>query len=171
MPVCPDNYVFSSKALDRPKMSQSFLDLFPSEAKIYSLVRNFNKPNYRGARLPISKFPIHVWASKLRNYDDRQLLEFLQFGWPVGYEGENIPCLNLGNHPSSTNYESHIDNYLSKELSLGALKGPFPVSPFEWLRLNPLMTRPKKDSDNRRVILDLSFPLGHSVNSEINKNI
>ena len=146
VPVCPDTYFFSSNVLDRPKMSQSFLDLFPNEARIYSLVRNFEKPNYRGARIPISKFPMSVWAEKLANYDDRQLIEFLQFGWPVGYEGDGIPCLNLRNHPSSTNYQLHIENYLSKELSMGALKGPFPVSPFEWLRLNPLMTRPKKDS-------------------------
>ena len=32
------------------------------------------------------------------------------------------------------------------------------------------MTREKKDSPDRRVILDLSFPVGHSVNSEIHKH-
>ena len=168
IPICPDNYLKSLQSLDRPKIAQCFLDLFPTEAKIYSVVRNFNKPNYLGARLNLNRFPIDKWKSKLYDYEDQQLIQFLDFGWPVG---DNLPTLGLPNHPSSTNYGEHIITYVNKECSFGALKGPFDSHPFEWLRLNPLMTRPKKDSTNRRVILDLSFPLGNSVNSEIDKCI
>ena len=39
--------------------------------------------------------------------------------------------------------------------------GPIRFSPF------PTMMRPKRDSDKLRVILDLSYPLGRSVNSSI----
>ena len=46
--------------------------------------------------------------------------------------------------------------------------GPFEHSPFTpWNRTNPLMTRPKRDSQDRRVILDLSYPEGASVNAQI----
>ena len=102
VPVCPDVYARSTEVLERPKLSQTLLELFPKEAHIYSIVRNFNKPNYRGARLPISKFPIDTWKEKLSNYEDQQLLDFLEFGWPVGYESHNLPTLDLNNHPSFT---------------------------------------------------------------------
>ena len=36
--------------------------------------------------------------------------------------------------------------------------------------MNPLMSRPKRDFSERRVILDLSFPDGQSVNSGIPSN-
>ena len=48
------------------------------------------------------------------------------------------------------------------------MRGPFTAPLFnEWWRTNPLLTRPKKDSLDLRVILDLSFPEGSSVNSHI----
>lgn len=47
--------------------------------------------------------------------------------------------------------------------------GPFTSTPFlPWTRLSPMMTRPKKDSLKRRVIVDMSFPEGSAVNDGIN---
>ena len=38
--------------------------------------------------------------------------------------------------------------------------GPFDYPPFTpWCQINPILTRPKKDSTSRRVIMDLSWPL------------
>lgn len=46
--------------------------------------------------------------------------------------------------------------------------GPADDIPFiPWTRISPLMTCPKKESDNRRVIVDLSYPDGQAVNSGI----
>ena len=53
------------------------------------------------------------------------------------------------------------------ELDIFALCGPFPKPPFDAFQINPLMTAPKKHSDMRRVILDLSHPDGASINSGI----
>ena len=36
--------------------------------------------------------------------------------------------------------------------------------------VSPLNTVPKKDSSDRRVVLDLSFPMGESVNDAIPKD-
>ena len=38
--------------------------------------------------------------------------------------------------------------------------GPYRDPPIQGLHTSPLMTKPKKDSDNRRVIMDLSWPAG-----------
>ena len=65
----------------------------------------------------------------------------------------------------------HIDKYIRVESEHGALMGPFQSSPFEgWFRTNPLMTRPKRDSVDMCVILDLSYPRDSSVNAGIPSN-
>jgi hypothetical protein len=61
-------------------------------------------------------------------------------------------------------------NYLKKEASYGAIIGPFKNNPFvNELKISPLNTVTKRDSPERRVILDLSFPSGKSVNDHISK--
>ena len=50
--------------------------------------------------------------------------------------------------------------------------GPFNHQPFkQWTQINPLMTRPKKNTTERRVIMDLSWPKppGVSVNGHTPK--
>ena len=49
--------------------------------------------------------------------------------------------------------------------------GPFTIPPFvNRIGISPLSTRPKCESMERRIILDLSFLPGHSVNDGINKD-
>ena len=49
--------------------------------------------------------------------------------------------------------------------------GPFQKIPFTGrIGIFPLSTRPKKGSADRRVILDLSFPMGEAVNYGIPKD-
>ena len=45
--------------------------------------------------------------------------------------------------------------------------GPFTSLAIENLHSSPFMTRDKSSSTNRRVIIDLNWPLGHSVNSGV----
>ena len=50
-------------------------------------------------------------------------------------------------------------NYLKKEASYGAIIGPFKNNQFvSELKISPLNTVTKRDSPERRVILDISFP-------------
>ena len=48
--------------------------------------------------------------------------------------------------------------------------GPFVEPPVVPMHVSPVMTRPKKDSDVRRIVVDLSWPRGYSVNDGIHKN-
>ena len=48
--------------------------------------------------------------------------------------------------------------------------GPFLFPPFGDPRYSPLNSVPKKDSSERRLILDLSFPSGRSINDGISKD-
>ena len=94
----------------------------------------------------------------------------LEFGFPSGHLATEVPDLGLVNHASATRNPVQVGKFIEKEISHGALAGPFSDPPFtQWYRNNPLMTRPKRDSDELRVILDLSFPTGSSVNSHVSR--
>ena len=68
-------------------------------------------------------------------------------------------------------FPSEIKSYLESELCKGTVLGPFKENPFQTqLLLSPLNTVPKHDTNERRIILDLSFPKGHAVNDFIPKD-
>ena len=61
---------------------------------------------------------------------------------------------------------------LKKKIETGAAIGPFDESPFgKDTFLSPLNSVPKKQSEERRLILDLSFPQGNSINDGTDKDI
>ncbi len=101
---------------------------------------------------------------------DSELVDFLEFGWPVGYLGSKWAVSALVNHKGATDYPTEIDEYLAKEIKLGAILGLFDENPLcVPLFVSPLHTVPK-DKTVHRVISDLSFPKRYSVNSGISKD-
>ena len=88
----------------------------------------------------------------------------------MDYSRAHPPSPSHTNHSSATAFPQDIRRYIKKEIFYGSIAGPFPQPPFTpWFQTNPLMSRPKKDSTDRRVILDLSWPLDFSVNDGIDK--
>ena len=71
------------------------------------------------------------------------------------------------NHNSANQYPDHVSHYLQEEIQYGAIAGPFRVPPLGKLHVSPFMTRDKSSSEHRRVIIDLSWPVGQSVNSGV----
>ena len=60
---------------------------------------------------------------------------------------------------------------MKKESNYKAIVGPFKSNPFfEPMAISPINSVPKKDSLERRVIVDLSFPENNSVNDGILKD-
>ena len=146
--------------------------LNPVHMDIYQKVRSTNVPNYLSARIPVqSQINCDAWDLFLTDYHDNDICHFLRFGWPSNYTAPNPPNPTLKNHPSALAYASEVDRFIDKELSKGALLGPFAAPPFApWTQVSPLMTAEKKDSHRRRVIIDLSFPEGGSVNDGVARN-
>lgn len=74
------------------------------------------------------------------------------------------------NHASALNYPHHVDQFISMEVSIGGVIGPMKEPPFrEWTHVSPLMTR-EKGSEQRRVIIDVSYPEENSINAYMYKN-
>ena len=132
-------------------------------------------PNYKGLRIPLeSKLNIPQWRSFLEDYPDNVIVDYLEFGWPVGYDYEKygFPVSQLRNHSGAINYPDELDIYLEAELARHSIAGPFISPPFSGrLAISPLNSVPKKDSAERRIILDLSWPLNTSVNIGIDKSL
>ena len=136
--------------------------------RIYNVVSLTGRHNFAGARQRIpSGLCITAWRGYLRDYHDQGLVDYLAYGWPVNFNRATPLCSTLVNHPTATNFAGDVEAYIRTELGLGALAGPFDEPPVPFLHVSPLMTRPKKDSELRRVIADLSWPPGGSVNEGI----
>lgn len=153
-----------------PVPTTSALERFPEFMTQYVAIKQTALPNYLSAKIPVSSaLNIPQWEQALQNYHDSQLCDHLRYGWPVGYLKPDPPVSIQVNHRSALEFPDHIEKFIHTELSHDALVGPFTEPPFfPWARTSPLMTRPKKNSKDRRVIIDLSFPAGRDVNSGIN---
>lgn len=141
----------------------------PQFAQLYDAVKSHQVPNFVHW-IPVSSgLNVQNWVTLLSQYHDNEICHFLQFGWPLGFYSDIIPTSVNKNHPSALAHPEHIQEFIKTEVTFGALVGPINCSPFTpWFRLSPLMTRPKKGSTQRRVIVDLSYPEGIAVNSGIN---
>ncbi|VDH91426.1 Hypothetical predicted protein [Mytilus galloprovincialis] len=143
--------------------------------EIHNQIVQSGYPNYLGCRIPVkSGINVDFFRENLIDYDDEIICEFLQFGAPIGYQGEmlNEGSSKVKNHKGATDFHDEILAYLLKEATYGAIIGPFDKNPFSChFKISPLNSVYKKDSVERRVILDLSFPPGRSVNDFISKDV
>ena len=130
-------------------------------------------PNAWGARIPVeSNWNIQLFDSLLHNYHDREVITWLKYGWPIS-RPPNIPdpVPVYENHASAVMHPDSIHKYLQKEMERGAICGPFKEVPFNSkVGVSPLSMRPKRDSQERRIITDLSWPEDNSVNDGIAKD-
>ena len=118
-----------------------------------------------------SRLNISYIRQKILNYSDYEVFDFLEYGWPVGYNGSSFRSSSCRNHTGATDFPEQSTSYLIKEASYQAVVEPFKDNPFnEPIALSPLNSVPEKDSSERRVIVELRFPEGESVNFVILKD-
>ena len=170
MPPSPFDYVSSLHAI-WPVTVKDAWGGFELYREIYDEVRDTGIPNYLLSRKPVlSGLCIQNWRDLFQGYGDKALVDLLEFGWPVDYTRVNPPKASTVNHCRDEDSDLHIRDFIAKELEMGGLIGPFVKPPFEpWFQTSPLMTKPKRNSDKKRIIVDLSFPKGDSVNAGIVK--
>ena len=114
---------------------------------------------------------ITAWRFYLRDYFDQQLLDLIEFSFPLDFDRACSLSSSDGNHTSAVKYPSHVEEYLLEELNHNAILGPLdsPPPPFH-IHVSPFMIRKKSVSNKRRTIIDLSWPKGLSVNDRVTKD-
>ena len=126
-------------------------------------------PNALSLKIPVpSNLTIAVWRNTLHSYHDLALVDFLEFGWPINYVADSRPQPVNRNHPSAIKHAFAVRKFINNKVNLQATAGPFRSNPLDCqLIISPLLTVPKKDSINRRVVMDPSYPPNCSVNDRI----
>lgn len=110
-----------------------------------------------------------ILAHELSGYPN-DLYSYIVDGFTFGF---SIGCTTFTPPAYSNNHASILRNKtvgrekISKELKLGRIAGPFSAPPFHDLVCSPLGLVPKKTPNEYRIIHDLSFPEGASVNNHI----
>ena len=136
------------------------------------IVRESKQHNYVGEQIQVNhKLNFKYLENKLQNYNDKDVIKFLKFGWPLNAINTDINTNVPPNQKGAREYPEELKKYVEAEIKLGSIIGPFKYNPFgKFSRVSPLDTREKRDTDEKRVILNLSYPFsGGSVNESISK--
>ena len=113
---------------------------------------------------------MQAWKDNLAEYWDQQLCQLVEFGFLLGFSRScDLRCDKV-NHKSAVEFPRDVDTYIAEELHYAALLGPFKEPPIPNSHCSPFMTQAKPSSDRGRVIIDLSWSLGASVNAGIDKD-
>ena len=154
------------------KASSGVINELPNYCPItaHNIVANSGKPNFQQARIKVdTQLHLHEWQKQLQGYWDTQLIDLLMFGFPLDFNRASPLRWEGENHKSAIEYHADIEAYLAEEKSFNAIVGPFKDHPCPNGHISPFMSREKPEANTRRVIIDLSWPLGQSVNSGIDK--
>ena len=177
--AAPDN----SKCITQNRPLFGFIPIYGLKSRVYDhkdnpectdiiavhkQLRADGRHNFAGLQIPISSKLNHgKWAQYLVDYWDWQLPLLIKFGFPLDFDRNSVIINQEVNHKSALDYPDHVDTYLREEIDNKAMLGPYKDSPIENLHISPFMTRDKANSVNRRVIIDLSWPHGGSVNAGV----
>lgn len=90
-------------------------------------------------------------------------------GFHIPFQGDLSQRPVPGNHPSILQNMLVATEMIHREHQLDRIAGPFLTPPFQDLVVSPLGLIPKKEPGKFRIIHDLSFPKGNSINFGIPK--
>ena len=119
-----------------------------------------------------------MWKSYLFKYPICQLVEFfllgLTKGFCIGFDYAFTTTLKSAksNMESTCFHAEVVDEYLQTEISLGHVAGPFPLDVIPDGHVSRFEVIPKNHQPNKwQLIVDLSYPTGHSVNDGISPRL
>ena len=138
---------------------------------LHKKIKDSGDYNFMKSQITVtSQLNPEVWESLLTDYWDNQLCSLIRFEFPLDFQRDNPLKSNLDNHTSAKIYPQDVEAYLAEEIGYEAILGPFKEPPLQDLHVSPFMTREKPNAPHRRVIIDLSFPKGLSVNAGIGRD-
>ena len=112
------------------------------------------------------------WSRRLRHHPDNDFTRYILRGIELGFHIGADPSVKLKsaskNMLSALQHPEIIDEYLEKEVQLGNILGPFSPATAPVAHINRFGVIPKKHQPGKwRLITDLSYPEGASVNDSI----
>ena len=119
-----DNLQFTFIGPDRQTPNNSDLASYIQMARA---IKATGVPNYQMARFPVqSNLNIDALRRRLMDYPNKFLIQYLTFGFPLSLSKDSSPTsTDAVNHHSAIQYQAAVNDYLSKEITKGAILGPF----------------------------------------------
>ena len=114
---------------------------------------------------------ISLFKTLLHDHPDPGMVQYLVDGLTHGFDigATQVPNMSRPkNHRSALDHPDDVSKAIKKELNNGHIAGPFTAPPLHNLHCSPLGAR-AKDDGSYRLIMDLSYPFGDSVNEHISK--
>ena len=115
---------------------------------------------------------LDYWRTQLKGHPDSDfvntILQFVGDGIPTLYKG---PITNIisDSWPSARQHFSEVQTFINDNVAAGNITGPLSQPP-DGFRASPLGAFQRKTSKKIRVIHDLSWPPGRSVNDHISSS-
>ena len=115
---------------------------------------------------------ITSWRSRLASHPDQSFAAYVLSGiensFRIGFRRGQCLVSAKKNMPSATDHLEVVEQYIHKEQAAGRFLGPFPPSAFPHIHVSHFGIIPKGRAPRSwRLITDLSFPTGASVNDGI----
>ena len=125
------------------------IDLCPAALELHKLIRQSGCPSFLGAGIPVmSNLNIDEWKLHLSDYWDKQIVDLLEFSFPLDFERGTVLSSTEKIHASAEQFVSHVQTYIQEAVKHGALLGPFDLKAIE-LHVSLFIIRDKPDSDTR----------------------
>ena len=137
-------------------------------------VRDSGHHNFEKCKIKVnSNWDTELMKTWLQDYHDSDIMDYINYGWPLNAHNTAEVTEVPSNQQGALQHHEEMKRYIKKELEHGSIIGPFKSNPFDKsARFSPIDTRPKRNSDQLRVIMNLSYPHEgeKSVNHSINKD-
>lgn len=117
-----------------------------------------------------------AWREALQGHPDAEFAQYIvhgiEKGFHIGFNHELCSCRPASNNLiSASQHPAVVEEYLGKELREGRMAEVTDPAGLIGLQISPFGVIPKKDPGKWRLIVDLSFPEGASVNDGIDKSV
>ena len=142
-------------------------DIKSTSIQLHNVIAASGKHNFLGDQINVKSQLIHICGM----LTCKIIPLLIRFGFPVDFDRTSVLKSLEDNHSSARLFPKDIEAYLDEEIKHGAILGPFAAPPLNNLHISPMMTREKPNASHHRVIIDLSFPQGLSVNTGVTKDI
>ena len=137
-----------------------------------------NPPRQLSAELAEIATPLkeQAWRQALADHPDKEFASYIvqgiTNGFHIGFNYEKITCQAASTNLISTKqHPMVVEEYLAKELKEGRIAEVSDPMGLTGLQISPFGVIPKKVPGKWRLIVDLSFPDGASVNDGIEKSL
>jgi len=131
-------------------------------------------PTARAVNTPLI---VNNWEAMLADHPNRPLINFflsgITEGFHIGFKEQSTPLKSAKRNLScALQHPETVENYLTDEITLGRVAGPFQESLLPQAHISRFGVIPKHHQPNKwRLIVDLSHPTGGSVNAGIPKEL